>query len=240
MKNFLKFLIVLLCSSIVLISCGSDDSSDTTNGTSSTENADKVIADNFNSTLDKFKLPDNLANSSDGNALALSSLVTGQKTLLTAFSGFFQVPDNAISASAKGSTNLRRFTWDNGQGTSVIYTLDETSEGFNVKYVWTIDGETSTLFDGFLSKDGNKGNLTFNPDKVAEKIVYNWEVIGNTLSYNITTASGEIKMLINENGSGSLDLFDDGIKVSEYKWNADGSGSIKNIETGETLNWSAS
>jgi len=134
----------------------------------------------------------------------------------------FNIPDNAFSTSAKGATNndTERFSWSDGQGNAVVYTLTETSEGFTIQYDVTLDGVTGTLYSGFISKNGAKGNLVFNDISTAsqEVLSYSWEFVGSKVIIDYIIESNKITTTIDEDGSGTLEVFDGDIKTTLYTW----------------------
>lgn len=182
-----------------------------------------------------------LTESSDPNAIQASTQAMALRNTLSAYTGFMAVPADADYYAGKV---LGSWRWSYS-GYSGEYLLEENGSRYEFSYVWTYQGAAYYSFNGWEEKDGTEGYMNLELDG-SEAITIAWEQLSNggyTIDmriYDGTTVTTRYVGVYNANGSGSIELYDEGVIEYEASWNANGSGSYTSYYNGvvdETGSW---
>jgi hypothetical protein len=225
MKRSIFYLLVCaIAVSISMSGCKKDDSSDK----SSPADLPKPA---FASETKVVEVPANLQTSQEFGAQMCNTylnMVNG----LSAWTGFFSVPDNAQELkSATKSTGTRTYKYSNGLET-VYYEYTETSD----KYCWTMYFETkdhpkAKVIYAEESKNGATGKVeiyNWDTDK-STSLRWSWtkDASNNTtFIYDVIGTGDKIEVKANADGSGYVKLYENSVLTMYGNWNTLGHGTL--------------
>jgi hypothetical protein len=201
------------------------------------------------------KLPSGLVNSSDEHAKECISMINDALDM-SEFVGDMVVPSGAVKTSKKSSGDT--WTWSvNAQGYEYTFFWTYSEDGS--KHYWTMEiqvdgGEKHAYIQAWEYKDGSGGQVKYNFNWTAavygsteyEDIfwTYNWSLddSGN-YHFTMTWDSGEGEnefyleyiVVINDDGSGSIEYWLMDSLVYEMEWDAAGNGTWAYYSGGEEL-----
>ena len=208
------------------------------------------------------KLPAGLTNSADDYAKECISMINSALDM-SEFIDDMDVPEDAEKAAKKGSGDT--WSWSiSVQG--YLYTFYWTYSEDNVKHYWTmeiqVDGGTKHAYiQAWENKDGSGGEVKYNFNWVAavygyteyEDIfwTYNWTLDGaGNYHFIMTWDSGygadgyylTYEVVVNDDGSGSIEYWLMNELVYEMEWDALGNGTWTYYSGGVEMtsgSWSA-
>lgn len=208
-----------------------------------------TVTKNYVKKVSELNVPQALINNSDANAQQTKAYFNMLKSQATTMVSLFNVPSTATKATAstgigslagKGvsvSANATTYTWTYGS-TSVTYSITESSDRYNFKYIIKSPEFTGTLMEGYSLKDESYFEMKMRNGAKEENFTLKCWINENSSKIEVTY--GERMKLIatsNKDLSGTIDVYQDKTLSLQMKWNADGSGSGKNYITGETFTW---
>jgi hypothetical protein len=204
------------------------------------------------------KLPAGLLNSSDENAQECVTAIEDALDM-SSFIDDMVPPDDAVKSGKKGSGDTWTWTVSDGMMTvSYYWTYDED----NTKHYWTMEiqingGERHTYVDAWEMKDGTAGEVVFNfgwtsaykatsPEE-GEDLFWTWTwTLDNDGTYNFTmlwdSSDPEYdyylryEVVVNDDGSGTIDYYLMEELLIHYEWDELGNGSwILYLGEGNTM-----
>jgi hypothetical protein len=237
-RNFLQGMTFLLVLTLLLSGCKKDDVP---------PDDFKQLSFDAEEVMDL--LPDGLKNSNDENAQACVSYVESALDM-AGFIDDMEVPDNATRSLSK-STNggdTWQWSWNYGGESFTFYWSYDESGG---KRYWTMDisynnGPRYNYIDAWESEDGNQGEVVYNfgwaviysGEDVDETEFLYWKYTWNKdasgayhLKYYWDGDSDEYEYLVqydvvvNADGSGSVDYYMEGEVFYHMEWDVVGNGS---------------
>ncbi|MCB0278516.1 MAG: hypothetical protein KDD94_03390 [Calditrichaeota bacterium] len=175
--------------------------------------------------------------------------------------GFYFQPINSLIGAMDGydwtyNNNTYRYTFQ-FEGGSFTYEIIENENGsytFNYIVNGSYGSTTVTdfvLFSGTYSADGGQGNWSmYDLDQNDDPYVYftyTWSIDGNSTGFTITEYSGPgviygtYSIVVNTDGSGTLNYVENSVTRQSATWAADGHGTVNYYdEQGDltdTQNW---
>lgn len=208
------------------------------------------VTKNYVKKVTELDVPQTFKDTPNSNAQQANAYFNMLKSQAVTMVGLFNVPNNATKLTATNtgvgsltgksvsvSANTTTYTWTYGS-TSVTYSITESSDRYNFKYLVKSPQFTGTLMDGYSLKDGSYFEMTMRGDSKNEKYTLKCWVNNNSSKIEVTSSEG-IKLVATSNKdlSGTIDIYENNALSFQLKWNADGSGSGKNYLTGETFTW---
>lgn len=191
------------------------------------------------------KLPDGLKNSTDEYAQQCVGFIESAVDMSSFFDNMTP-PDDARQTDKKGSSGTWSWTWSYmGESYTFYWTYDED----NTKRYWTMeiqfgDGPRYDYIEAWEMKDGSQGWLSFNFNWVYiyddsedyEDLywTYTWRTDGDGTYYfdwyYDSSESGyqylmHYDIVINPDGSGSIDYYSADVLFYHMEWDAAGNGS---------------
>ena len=226
----LKSIFYLVGISILLISCSEDEPAPDAN---ELEGLQVGIFENENITV-----PNAMAASSDPYAGMASNFVN-VSTTFNAYGAFFEVPAGATKRD-------QPVTAVNGRIAAIDYKVYEWSgqDGYVVAYQYSVQDEQE-VFEIFLKEsgsdyfkilearqnnDGKRGTMTWYGQD-GETAVWTWE-IDDDGNYFLTFSSegAKYEVISNNDRSGSVKYYTNGILETEIHWDSAGNGSWKEYD----------
>ncbi len=171
------------------------------------------------------------ANNGDPGAAQAVAYITIANTL-PAYAQFFNPPANAGKISSTTAT-LGSWTWTQN-GTTFTLVSSETDNGYEMTLTvnGSFNGKTysnAILFDVTMPLDQNSGELYFNDPNTGNPILgFIWENLSDQsyhLTINDTEGSTTSEFYSYPNGSGTLNINNQGVNSWEIDWGSDGSGT---------------
>jgi len=236
MKKTTKQLIAFLFLSVMIgfTSCSSDE-----------EIQEKELAsvtEEFQQKINQIDLPSALENSENSYALQASSYFNSVKALGLSFSALLTVPQNATSSSkpsgtaSKGINNSKTYTWSS-DGITVSYTITEQSDRYSFYYYVESTDFTGKLMSGYQLKDGSYAEFSLYNEGLVVSIFKFW-LNGDTIKAELISDDSKIYLETNSSTKeGFIKVYEAGALTYEFTWNADGTGSYTNHETGDIFTW---
>jgi hypothetical protein len=192
------------------------------------------------------RLPDGLLSSSDPKAQECVEMIE-QAIDMSEFQANLIVPDNAVRSSKKASGDTWSWTFNHMGGTWTFYwTYEEDAS----KHYWTMeiqfeDGEVYDYITAWEMKDGSGGEVvySFNWIMIYQEEYSDYEDLHWTYSWELDTSGTyhiswtydadipdfdffmNYEIMINEDGSGSLDYYYFDELLYHMEWDAQGNGS---------------
>ncbi|MFK7970328.1 MAG: hypothetical protein AB8F95_08175, partial [Bacteroidia bacterium] len=176
-----------------------------------------------------FSVTGNLSSSSNPNALITSSYVNALQGVFVGYSGFFLVPDNAVT----GLDNS--WSWSNGLNT-ITYKWSEQNGQNCVKVSFAgVDVTDGVVYEVCENKDGSGGWMKiFDPENngalTTELIWTNTGENSGTMDFKDYDNDGRQLVTWNADGSGNLKVYEGTQLTYDSTWNTDGSGSYKEYD----------
>lgn len=236
MKKFLKFnAIVLFSTTLLMVSCSVNDNE----SEPVEENLSEVVMQDFSSTLNEIQLPTNLAQSSDPYASQVNFQMQFFKSLTSAFSSIFIVPDNAFVAkeSAKQlveSATTQTYTWSS-QGITFNYKITEESDRYTFAYDIVSPEYTGSYLNGYQLKDGSLAEINFFGNG-EESLTLKWTNLDDIAKMEMDVNDTKLVLESNlNNNAGNMKVYEKGVLTSSFIWNADGSGTYTNHSENQTF-----
>ncbi len=192
------------------------------------------------------QLPSGLKASTDEKAEECVGMIEDALDM-SSFMDNMDVPDNAVKTSKKSSGDTWQWTWSyGGEVWTFFWTFSEDSS----KKYWTMQiqygaGAKADYISAWEKKDGTGGQVVYSfnwlnlqdtedTDLVDLHLIYNWSLDSNG-NYHIdwTYESSETDVdnfmsydiLINADGSGSVDYYMNDALFYHMEWDAAGNGS---------------
>ncbi len=250
-KMYVKGLAGIIMISIILTGCGKDE----------------VVNPEFQKmTFDSQevidKLPSGLTNSNDDHAKECVSMINDALDM-SEFIGDMEVPDGAQKTAKKSSGDTWTWTFTT-QGYTYTFYWTYTEDAS--KHYWTMEiqidgGPRYSYIQAWEYKDGSGGQVRYNFNWVAaaygdtgyEEIFWNYTwTLDASGDYHFTmtwdSSDGEndfylqYKVVVNDDGSGSIEYWLMDQLVYEMEWDALGNGTWTYYSGGEELmsgSWSA-
>lgn len=221
----LRSLLILMSLSFIVgfNSCKKDDDKDS--------NEPFVTSASKFSDPNEIPISSSLENSADPNASLAFIQASSLRSTLSAYTGFMTVPANADYYAGKV---IGSWHWSY-QGYAGEYILEENGSRYEFSYIWTSQGAPFYSFNGWEEKDGTEGYMNLEFDGT-DAITIAWQQLSNggysidMRLYDGSTVSTRYMGVYNADGSGSIDLYEDGIISYEASWNANGSGSYTSYD----------
>ncbi|MEZ5071082.1 MAG: hypothetical protein R2751_08955 [Bacteroidales bacterium] len=249
-KFFLKGMALFVGTALVVGGCNKED--EVPSFEEMTFQADEVLN----------QLPVGLTASNDEYAEMCVDFIESAVDM-SAFSENLTPPDNARKSDKKGSGDTWTWTWSYlGESFTFYWTYDEDSS----KKYWSMDiqfgaGPVYDYIDAWEAKDGSQGHVEYNfnwvliyeedPGDYEDLFwTYDWSLDSNgTYTFEMTYDSSAIdydyylqySVVVNDDGSGTVDYYLMGDLFYHMEWDALGNGSYAyyygDFET--TGTWSA-
>jgi hypothetical protein len=192
------------------------------------------------------QLPEGLKSSEDDMAEECVSMIEGALDM-SAFMDNMEVPDNAVKTSKKASGDTWQWTWSYmGETWTFYWTYDEDSS----KKYWTMQiqygaGAKYDYITAWVKKDGSGGQVIYSfnwvniydaqaTDYVDLHWIYNWslDASGNYhIDWKYESSELEVEnymsydILINADGSGTIDYYLNDVLFYHMEWDVAGNGS---------------
>lgn len=192
------------------------------------------------------QLPSGLKTSTDDQAQNCVDMIESALDM-SDFMDNMEVPDNAVKTSKKSSGDTWQWTWSYG---GEVWTFYWTYSEDSSKKYWTMQiqygaGDKFDYISAWEKKDGTGGQLVYSfnwvniydgeyTDYVDLHWIYNWSIDANG-NYHIDWEyeSGETEIdnfmsydiLINADGSGSVEYYMNDVLLYHMEWDAAGNGS---------------
>jgi hypothetical protein len=230
-----RFLSVLLALTFILTGCNKEEEGTPPDETLSLD-TEEILS----------RLPSGLTNASDSYAQQCVGAIESALDMST-FIDNMKPPENAQRSLLKASGETWTWTFFNGTRT---YTFYWTYKEENAKRYWTMDigfeGEKYTYIYAWESNDGSQGQIQYNfnwvyayDDTYSDEYedlyyTYNWELDANNayhFGYKYDSNDTDVTyylqydLVVNENGSGSMDYYLEDTLFWHMEWDVDGNGS---------------
>jgi len=235
-RFILKSTLCLFILSMAMVSCKKDDNPPDPADFQSLSFDTEAVMD---------KLPNGLTNSSDEYAQSCVDMVESALDM-SGFIDQMDVPSNATRVSKKASSDTWSWTWSDGAQT---YTFYWTYSEDNSKHYWTMEiqfggGTKYPYIEAWEYKDGSGGQVIYNfnwaaayygeEDYIDLFWTYNWSVDSSgNYEFSMTYDSSELDydyyleyyVVVNDDGSGSVDYYISDQHYYHMEWDASGAGS---------------
>ena len=248
-RTLIKGLTVLFALAIIVAGCSKDEEPTPEELQNLSFNSEQVLA----------RVPDGLKNSDDPQAEDCYSFIESAVDM-SDFIDEMEVPDDAFKVSKKSSlagADTWRWTWYEygGQTITLYWTYDED----NSKRYWTMEiqygsGPRYDFIEAWETKDGTQGEVIYNfgwaaiysGEPIEDYEYYYWRytwTLDNSgayhLKFGIDSYNQEYEfdvyydVLINADGSGSIDYYIYDELFYAYTWDALGNGTWEYYLGGE-------
>jgi len=246
LKSYQLGLLALLL--VVFYSCNSEEEV-------APEEEDPIAALAFNAQNPPVQLPTAIQNSSNQYAAQVNSFAA-LANAMAGYSTYFEVPEGAEfsttpidAANSRIAADVRVYTWTFNDGTTSIsyaYQLseDDTDYVYEIFYKFNEDGFYK-LLEGRESKNELvEGSLKWFGLDESNAIIYSytWKEFANG-AFNLIFEGFTQRLVfdIAIDGSGVIEVFEDGVISGKYTWNADGTAGTftsytDGVET-DSINW---
>jgi len=182
-------------------------------------------------TLQSVTIPQAMTQSTDPHA-QLAVTYINLANSLSGLGSYFNPPTKAAKTTgfSGSATDTLTWTWNAGYIT-VILKFWETDTHYYWRYIWhgTYDQVVYNnwiWYDANQTKDGTAGQLVWYDDNSTTPLLtWEWTYVSNvyTLTYYFEGVD-RLVIVVNADGSGSLNYYDNNILSLKIEWNADGSG----------------
>ncbi len=221
--------ILALMAALVLFACSDDDEKTPTGGTPPQPTP----------TVASIAVPAGMQSSGNSYAQQAVTWVTIANVFISMASQV-TAPGKINPMSYKTANAFDSSTWSyttQGLTFSIIYWDDALTHYWDLRYdgtdgVYTYDDWLVARF--VQKKDGTGGSITVyetNTTTVEASVV--WTYIGGVYTVTLTSGTDVVVIVVNADGSGTLDYTDDGCLELEIEWAADGSGSWVENDCGQ-------
>ncbi len=210
-----KWLSILLITGVIVAGCGEND-----NPTAPKENesvAPEVVL---------VKGP--TSQNTPPTVSASAGMLTAMGSLGQAFLGSIQVSQ----ATKSGDSYV--WTYNNGEAiVTIVSTPSDNGVNWQVKVTGVYDNvqvKDFVVLKGYSATDGKSGWWeAYDPTTGEKQMRYEWTTDNNNAVHATLTVYGEsqtkYEVVNNQDGSGSLVVYEGGVKTLQASWQADGSGT---------------
>ncbi len=181
-------------------------------------------AEPFKSTLAErqavVEIPDAFANNNSNNyAIETRRYIGIANSTFGLYQGFLNIPATT-TPNGDGS-----WTWSDGAGNTVTYTSvlsgNEYKVTMRVKYSTGLEYK---VYDATEAKDGSKGNIRWYDDEGKVALTIEWTYANGIFTNTLVSGSLRIVSTSNDNLSGTIKYYEDGVLLFEGQWQTNGSG----------------
>jgi len=229
MKKNVRFLSLLMAvvALVFVSSCNKDDD----NSSDGSDFKKPAAAE----TVSKIEIPAGLQNSTDVHAQVASAYIQSAVAMTQAFSSF-EVPAGATESTTKSTNGTHTWYWTDGSSSFWMSYWEDA-----LKYYWKYEIEIAgsskfTVLTAEEKKDGTGGEVKYYAAADAIALTYTWAYVNNVLTVNMEADGFSIEIVINADGSGTVD-YQAGEDTFNIEWDAAGNGSITGTSGGESYSY---